>query len=146
MQTLLNAPDRDAVLARLRRVTPDTPARWGTLTAPKMICHLSDAMRVALGELKSTDMSSLLTRTLLRFLVIQTPVFAPPGKARTSPEMLSTAPDAFAADVATCERLMARIGHGEAIGVHPMFGKLSATEWARLGWKHFDHHLRQFGV
>ena len=146
MPTLLNAPDRDAILARLRRLAPETPGRWGTLTAPKMICHLNDAMRVALGELKSTDMSTLLTRTLLRFLVIQTPIFAPPGKAKTSPEMLSSSPDAFAADVSACERLLARVGRGEAIGVHPAFGKLSATEWARLGWKHFDHHLRQFGV
>jgi hypothetical protein len=29
---------------------------------------------------------------------------------------------------------------------HPYFGKLSPEEWAILKWKHYDHHLRQFGV
>ncbi len=29
---------------------------------------------------------------------------------------------------------------------HPFFGKLSASEWAILMYKHTDHHLRQFGV
>lgn len=146
MPTLLNAPDRDAILARLRRVTPDISARWGTLTAPRMICHLADAMRVALGDLKAVDRSTPITRSLVKFLVIQTPFKPPPGKVKTAPEMLSSSPEAFAADLATCERLLARLGRGEACGTHPTFGPLSTEEWGKLGWKHSDHHLRQFGV
>ena len=29
---------------------------------------------------------------------------------------------------------------------HPIFGKMSETEWMRWGYLHADHHLRQFGV
>ncbi len=29
---------------------------------------------------------------------------------------------------------------------HSYFGKLTPDEWAILKWKHYDHHLRQFGV
>ena len=29
---------------------------------------------------------------------------------------------------------------------HPMFGKLSKKQWSDLLVKHFDHHLKQFGV
>jgi hypothetical protein len=29
---------------------------------------------------------------------------------------------------------------------HPKFGPLTAQEWGKLGYKHLDHHLRQFGV
>lgn len=29
---------------------------------------------------------------------------------------------------------------------HSFFGKFTPDEWARLQWKHFDHHLRQFGA
>ena len=28
---------------------------------------------------------------------------------------------------------------------HPFFGKLNRQEWARLIYKHLDHHLNQFG-
>ncbi|MFT2628492.1 DUF1569 domain-containing protein, partial [Escherichia coli] len=29
---------------------------------------------------------------------------------------------------------------------HPLFGKLTKKQWSDLLSKHFDHHLRQFGV
>jgi len=29
---------------------------------------------------------------------------------------------------------------------HTFFGKLTPDEWARLMYKHLDHHLRQFGA
>jgi hypothetical protein len=28
---------------------------------------------------------------------------------------------------------------------HPFFGPMSARLWGRWGWRHEDHHLRQFG-
>lgn len=29
---------------------------------------------------------------------------------------------------------------------HPVFGKLTETERLRWGYRHVDHHLRQFGT
>jgi hypothetical protein len=29
---------------------------------------------------------------------------------------------------------------------HPAMGRLSAAEWGRWGYRHMDHHLRQFGL
>lgn len=29
---------------------------------------------------------------------------------------------------------------------HYLFGSLTPTEWARWGYRHIDHHLRQFGL
>ena len=29
---------------------------------------------------------------------------------------------------------------------HPFFGKMTSDEWGNLGYKHLDHHLKQFGV
>ena len=29
---------------------------------------------------------------------------------------------------------------------HPFFGKLTGEQWGKSMWKHFDHHLRQFGA
>jgi hypothetical protein len=29
---------------------------------------------------------------------------------------------------------------------HYFFGRLSEREWARWGYQHIDHHLRQFGL
>ena len=29
---------------------------------------------------------------------------------------------------------------------HPFFGPMSSRLWGKWGWRHEDHHLRQFGV
>jgi hypothetical protein len=35
---------------RLSRLTPDTPRRWGTLTAHEALCHLGDATAMVLRD------------------------------------------------------------------------------------------------
>jgi hypothetical protein len=29
---------------------------------------------------------------------------------------------------------------------HPVFGKMTPRAWRVLGYRHMDHHLRQFGI
>jgi len=143
--TLLSDADRSRIIARLRRLTPDRVPLWGTFTAPTMLCHVTDQLRVATGVIIGRHRDTLLRRTLLKWIVVHSPMQAPPGKVRTVPEMLSTAPTSWDADMATCIRLINEVGLGKANGRHPAFGPLSAREWGLIAWKHFDHHLRQFG-
>ena len=145
MSTLLNDPDRAAIIARLRRVTPDRVPLWGTFTAPRMLCHVTDQLRVATGAIIGRHRDTLMRRTLVKWVVVHSSMRAPPGKVQTVPEMLSTAPTTWDADMATCVRLINEVGLGKANGRHPAFGQLSSKEWGRIAWKHFDHHLRQFG-
>jgi hypothetical protein len=143
--TLLSATDRASIIARLRRVTPDRVPLWGGLTAPRMLCHVTDQLRVATGIIIGRHRDTLFRRTLLKWVVVRSSMQAPPGKVQTVPEMLSTVPTSWDADMATCIRLINEVGLGKANGRHPAFGPLSAREWGRIGWKHLDHHLRQFG-
>ena len=34
----------------------------------------------------------------------------------------------------------------ESFGVHPLFGEMSRSDWLAWGYRHVDHHMRQFGV
>ncbi len=143
--TLLNDTDRHQLIDRLRRVTPDRAPLWGTLTAPRMLCHVTDQLRVATGVIIGRHRDTLFRRTLIKWVAVYSSMQAPPGRVQTVPEMLGTAPTTWDADLATCIRLINEVGLGKANGRHPAFGALSGAEWGRLGWKHFDHHLRQFG-
>lgn len=143
--TLLDPVERKAVVGRLRRVTPETKPSWGKLDAPRMLCHLADQMRAAVGDLPTRPVGNFLHRTLLKWVVVETGFKAPPGKVMTAPEMLSSTPTSWDQDLAACEALIARVGAGEAHAAHPTFGPLSTEQWGRLCWKHLDHHLRQFG-
>jgi hypothetical protein len=145
-RTFLNDQDRALILQRLQRVRPDARPAWGTLDAPRMLCHVADQMRVALGDAPCRPVHSFATRTLLKFLVIHTGFQPPRGEIRTAPEMLASQPSSWDADLAACLALAERVARGTAQAVHPMFGPLSPEEWGKLCWKHLNHHLVQFGV
>jgi len=144
--TLLNEENRAQLIQRLQQVRPDAQPAWGTLNAPRMLCHVADQMRVALGDLSSKPVHTWASRTLLKFLVINTGFEPPRGKVKTAPEMLSAQPATWEADLFACVELAERVGTGSACAVHPTFGPLSPEQWGRLCWKHLNHHLVQFGV
>jgi hypothetical protein len=144
MPTLLSSADREALVQRLRRLEPSSRPRWGAFTAPRMVCHLGDSLRVGLGDLPAERIDTLPRRTLLKWLVVYSPVSPPRGKIQTAPEMLTAAPTTWAEDVAAVEKLIGRMA-APTTAVHPFFGPLTHGGWGLLSWKHLDHHLRQFG-
>src|SRR6185295_14450064 len=113
MPTLLNPTDRAAMLERLRCLSPSDQRKWGTLDAPRMLCHIADQMRVGLGDIPTAFSGSLLTTTLLKWLVVGTSMKAPPEKAKTAPEMLLTKPAAWENDLAASTALIERVGSGQ---------------------------------
>jgi hypothetical protein len=88
MKTLLNARDRDEIVARLARLDPKGPPRWGAMSAHQMTCHLSDSLRSSLGEKYVSPSTTLFKfkRTLMKWMVLWAPVRWPHG-VKTRPEM-----------------------------------------------------------
>ena len=58
--TLMSSSHRGLILERLRRVRPETSPAWGSLDAPRMLCHVADMMRIALGDLPTKHKHSFL--------------------------------------------------------------------------------------
>lgn len=149
MPSLLRALDVLEIRDRLGRLRFDAPARWGTMNAPRMICHLIDAFRVPLGELQAQPKGGPWRWKWVRQIFVYTLPW-PKGKIPTRPEYLTTQPASWDADLATLLDLIERFAHQaptlEEFAAHPVFGPLDNPEWARLAYLHTDHHLRQFGV
>jgi hypothetical protein len=154
MKNLLDASCREAVLARLDRLAPDTPALWGRMDVNQMVCHVTDPLRLALGDLPARDVSNPIRRTLLKWAVLGG-MPPPKGKIATFPEIDQVAgggtpPTSLAADVEALRRELARFvdraASGGALAPSPAFGRLSGRAYGRLQYVHMDHHLRQFGV
>ena len=146
MPSLSANRDRESVLRRLRSLTPQHQRRWGKMTAHQMVCHVSDQMRVALGDLPTKPFGGYLTGLLMRLYSIHTPGPWPKGRVQTAREMLTAQPPAWDADVRACAELIVRFGRERAHAVHPRFGPLTPREWGILTAKHANHHLTQFGV
>jgi len=147
-RTVFNATDRDALLMRLNRLTPDAKARWGTMTAHRMLCHLSDSIRVGLGETPAEFKNGPLANPVARWLLAYVVPF-PKGKAQTAPEMLTTQPTDWPSDLAGVRARLnaaAERGSNGKWARHPKFGDVSGRLYGVFIHKHVDHHLRQFGV
>ncbi len=147
--SLFDPAHERALLARLDRLVPDARARFGTLDAPRMLCHLIDALRNALGETTVKPIGSIMANPLLRKVIIYWMPW-PKGKVKTHPAYLATAPAQFDADRATLRAYLQQAAErgrsGGRFGVHPLFGDLTTTEWGGLLARHVDHHLAQFGA
>src|SRR5262245_8470352 len=142
----MSSSDRGPILERLHRVQPETRPAWGSLAAPRMLCHVADMMRVALGDIPTKPTHSFLSRTLVKSIVVNSGLKPPRGKVQTAPEMLTSRPSSWEGDLSACVELVDRVADGSARAVHPAFGPLSPEEWGRLCWKHLNHPVVQFGV
>jgi hypothetical protein len=145
--------DREALVGRLRQLSPDAQARWGRMNVNQMLCHCADGLRGALGELEGKkDESSALSRSLLKWLVlyvIPIPKEVPTSKRVDQVDGDGTRPTDFESDRATLIDLIGRVaGAPEGFGWswHFKFGPLDRKEWSLLSGKHIDHHLKQFGA
>lgn len=149
MKTLARPGDRDELRRRLRCLAPDTPRKWGKMSAPEMVCHLNDSCRMALGQKPVVDVSTILQRTAVKWIALYLPMRWPPGLL-TRPEIEQgiggTCPGDFAADLAEQDALLGSLAsRRDGWPVHPIFGRMSTRAWLRWGYLHTDHHLRQFG-
>ena len=117
-----------------------------------MVCHLSDAFRMAMGHKPVSQATGPLQRTIVKWIALYLPLAWPGGRILTRPEidqeLAGTRPRDFAADIADLEALVERItapARSFDWVLHPIFGRMSDAEWLRWGYLHMDHHLRQFG-
>lgn len=122
------------------------------MTVQQMVCHLSDGYRSAAGERSVPFQGSLLQRTVFRWVALHTSLKWPKG-IKTIPEsdqeVGGTRPIEFERDKAELKRLVQAFAAAEAtLGErrHALLGNLTTWEWGRWGYRHADHHLRQFGV
>ena len=148
---LADSAQRVALAARLRRLAPDSPRRWGRMTPHQAVCHLSDSFRAIMGDKSASSIANPFSRTVIKWIALNAPMKWPTG-VKTMPEVDQeiggTKPVEFARDRHDLEALMEQfaVKQGRELQPHPMFGRMTTEQWQRWGWLHMDHHLRQFGV
>jgi hypothetical protein len=139
---------REVMRSRLRALRADAPRRWGRMTAPQMVAHLTDQMHHALEDTPVALRRGILRLAPVRYASIYL-VPWPKGRIKGPPEAFVTQPTTWDADVAALEALLERFasrGPGERWPEHALLGRMSGADWGVFVHKHFDHHLRQFGA
>jgi len=135
------------VLRRLGRIQPDARPGWGKLTPALMIRHLADAVRYSMGKGPEIPFAgNWLTRHIVAPLILNGVVRIPRNIAGAN--VSGTAGNVDLETLhAVLDEYLALVQAGELEPrPHPSFGPIGVDGWDKMHLRHFEHHLRQFGV
>jgi hypothetical protein len=148
LRTILNPLHRKEILERFERLDSAHAPRWGRMTAPHMLVHLCDQMRMPFNDKPSGRIPGVPTNRILKHLVLYVLPW-PKGIIQGPPEAFLTEPGNWADDLAALRELVDRFVNAppqRSWPDHPNFGRMSRRAWGVFCYRHFDHHLRQFGA
>ena len=149
MKNLFDQEASTEILSRLEKLQPDAKASWGKMSVSQMVAHCIVPIQVALGERvpKRTFMGLIFGKMAKRMVLKDEPFKQ--GLPTDPSFVIKDQPDfnAKKQELKTnIEKLLTTDKNAMTARAHPFFGKMTADEWGFLGYKHLDHHLRQFGV
>lgn len=144
-------PDLELVLQHLDKLDENTKPQWGSMSAQRMIEHLSDTMSLAKGELEvKLEIPEDKVEKAKGFLYSEHPMpvnfkasFAPENVTLRN-ESIELAIDEFTISWIEFVSLFEEESGKQTL--HPNFGWLNFDDWMRLNSKHLTHHFIQFGL
>lgn len=150
MRNFFDAGTTEELKGRIARLEPDSQRQWGKMDVAQAVAHCGTGMEERVGTLRPPRMP---IGRLLGPLIKRMALRDDAPMRRNSP----TVPGFVVADKRDLEaerqRLYGLMDRVTALGPsgcsthpHAFFGHLTPEEWGVLMYKHFDHHLRQFGV
>ena len=146
MKTMFDETLRNDILTRIGRVTPESRPRWGKMNAEKMLAHIAESMRMAVGEVTVKPKNVPVRFFPLKQIMLYVAPW--PRGLPTSPELLvsnSRSIEANKTELARVLALFAGRAGAKQWPDHPAFGSMTERAWGVLAYRHLDHHLRQFG-
>ena len=148
-KTLLHKEAAEKLVSRIQNLAPQTKPRWGSMTSIEMLLHcnkVNEYLLTAQPQKKPTTIKQYLARWVVLYIMPGLP------KGAQAPKKVITKGLANTLDFENEKQNFIEIIHrfpNHTLPLtlhHPYFGGLNTKQWGLAGWKHVDHHLRQFGV
>ncbi|MCX6310494.1 MAG: DUF1569 domain-containing protein [Bacteroidetes bacterium] len=149
MKTIFDKAAYSELLMRIKQLQKNTSPLWGKMNSAQMLAHCNSTTEVALGDIMIPQslMGKLIGGLFKKSFLSEKP-FSKNGP--TAAEFIMAEAKDFEKENERALLLLKRFHEGGEPGAtkhpHAFFGKLTSKQWGETQWKHFDHHLRQFGV
>lgn len=149
MKNLFEPSSVTEIKKRIERLGPDSEKQWGAMTAAQMLAHCSSWMEMAAGlnNPPRSFIGRIFGKLAKKSVLGEQPI------RRNMPSdksLIMQGERDFAAEQRRLLDWLERFSAGgpDHCTSHPhcFFGHMTALEWAILGYKHLDHHLKQFGA
>lgn len=149
MKTIYRENDKSEILTRINQLTPNAQRQWGKMETAQMFAHCHAALGTAAGL--NFPPRLFIGRVLAPFMkakFVSDKVFDknyPTDKSYVFNSNLD-----FESEKSKVTSLINNFYENgvKKCTTHPhsFYGKLTPEQWGIAMYKHFDHHLRQFGV
>ena len=147
MKNILNEKDYSEIKDRIQKLSAANIRRWGKMDIQQMLVHCTTQLKLAVGEIPSQIQGPSFMRSGLGKWILFSNIPWPKG-ATTPAEMNAQLAHFSLVDIETEKKelllYLEKAKEKEKLQPHPFFGNLNRKEWARLIYKHLDHHLKQF--
>ena len=132
---------------RIERLRTDSEKHWGMMTPAQMLAHCSAWMEMAAGlNNPPRRLIGRLVGKMAKKSIMEKPIRR---NMPTDPILLMQGERDFAVEQRRLLDWVDRFSAGgpQECTTHPhsFFGSMTPLEWATMGYKHLDHHLKQFG-
>lgn len=150
MKSLFDTATANEIKQRIGQLGPTSVRQWGKMSPAQAMAHCATAMEWAVGE--RTEPRMFLGRLLGPLAKSQVLKDEAPMRRNTPTAkslVIADERDLARESQRLCgliERFCAGGPQGCTKNPHTFFGSLTPDEWARLMYKHVDHHLRQFSA
>ncbi len=150
MKSVFSKADVEEAIARVNKLKPDTKALWGKMTVDQMLAHVCVSYEMVYTD--KHPKPNPVARFLVKMFVKEAVVGPKPYKKNiaTAPAFKISGHRDFENEKKRLIDFMQRVqqdGESSFSGRESLsFGPLSTQEWNTLFYKHFDHHMQQFGV
>lgn len=139
------------ILQKLDKLKQDSKPLWGSMSAQRMVEHLTDTIKIASGKVsfpmeipedKIEKMQAFLASDKPMARNIEVPFAKKDEELRN--EEIELAIDEFLLEWIDFEEHFSE--DENRTEPHPYYGPLNYDQWCRLHAKHLTHHLEQFGI
>ena len=110
---MFDAEVRAGFVGRIQKLQPNAQRQWGRMNAKQMVCHLTDQLRITLGDIPAKPMPSPLGFPVVKQLVIDVLPW-PKGKIIGPAEAFTTPIGEWQQDLSTLVDLLEHFGKGSA--------------------------------
>lgn len=148
MKSVYNKSDLLEIIARLDKISTGSERQWGTMGPAQMLAHCTEALKIPAGESKPPRLFlGRIIGSAIKNIALSEKPFR--KNSPTDPSFVIKEEKDVNQEREKLKSLLEKFHQAgiEKCSDHPhtFFGKLTPEEWGVLGYKHLDHHLRQFG-
>ena len=148
MKNISNEADYSVIRNRIQNLSAESTRRWGKMNIEQMLLHCTMQLKLAVSEISSHTQGPSFMRSGFGKWILFSAVPWPKGVA--TPAEMNAALAQFSLTGIENEKkdllnYLEKAKGQPQLMPHPFFGELNRQEWARLIYKHLDHHLKQFG-